>query len=64
MRSDNMKGQRPGGAPPASKPQQAGRVCCETVCDTRLSIYNKSGFCWQHQPLVFPNYRGKRLVSS
>jgi hypothetical protein len=63
MRSENVKGHRPGSDPPASKPERVGRVCVDAACDTRLSIYNKSGFCWQHQPLIFPNYRGKRLVN-
>ena len=63
MRSENVKGHRPGNDPPASKPERVGRICREAPCDTRLSIYNKSGFCWQHQPLIFPNYRGKRLAS-
>jgi hypothetical protein len=64
LRSDNVKGHRPGNDPPPSKVERVGRICTEGGCDTRLSIYNKSGFCWQHQPLIFPNYRGKRLVSS
>ncbi|HKE98970.1 MAG TPA: hypothetical protein VKG45_08580 [Actinomycetes bacterium] len=64
MRSENVKGHRPGSDPPPSRPQRVGRVCLSTDCDTRLSIYNKSGFCWLHQPLIFPNYRGKRLVNS
>jgi hypothetical protein len=64
MRSENVKGHRPGNDPPPSKVERVGRVCREPDCDTRLSIYNKSGFCWQHQPLIFPNYRGKRLASS
>ncbi len=64
MRSDNVKGHRPGNDPPPSKVERVGRVCSDGGCDTRLSIYNKTGVCWQHQPLIFPNYRGKRLVSS
>jgi hypothetical protein len=63
MRSDNVKGHRPGNDPPPTKVERVGRVCRENDCDTRLSIYNKTGFCWQHQPLIFPNYRGKRLAS-
>jgi hypothetical protein len=63
MRSENVKGHRPGSDPPATKVERVGRICNEKECDTRLSIYNKSGMCWQHQPLIFPNYRGKRLAS-
>ena len=28
----------------------AGRACDADGCDTRLSIYNGSTFCWQHAP--------------
>ena len=63
MRAENVKGHRPGNDPPPSKIERVGRICRETECDTRLSIYNKSGFCWQHQPLIFPNYRGRALKS-
>ena len=63
MRSDNVKGHRPGSDPPPSKVERVGRICREPDCDTRLSIYNKTGMCWQHQPLIFPNYRGKRLAN-
>ena len=64
MRSENLKGHRPENDPRPSKVERIGRVCREPDCDTRLSIYNKSSFCWRHQPLTFPNYRGKRLASS
>jgi hypothetical protein len=57
------EGHRPGSDPPPSKVERVGRVCREPDCDTRLSIYNKTGMCWQHQPLIFPNYRGKRLAN-
>jgi hypothetical protein len=63
MRSENVKGRRPGNDPPPSKAERVGRICDHKDCDTRLSMYNKTGFCWQHQPLIFPNYRGKRLAN-
>jgi hypothetical protein len=37
-------------------------VCSHPGCHTKLSIYNLSDRCWQHAEIVFPNYRGKRLV--
>jgi len=37
-------------------------VCSHPGCRTKLSIYNLSDRCWQHAEIVFPNYRGKRLV--
>ena len=61
MRSDNVKGRRPGNDPPPSKAVGVGRVCREKGCETKLSIYNGSDFCWQHADVTFPNFRGKRL---
>lgn len=56
------KGTRPGHLPPASRTEDQGRVCSDPRCHTKLSIYNLSERCWQHADIVFPNYRGKRLV--
>ena len=39
---------------------QGGRVCESEGCATRLSIYNKSPFCWVHEPVKFHLARGKR----
>jgi hypothetical protein len=57
-----MKGSRPGKLPPLSQTSGAGRVCSAPGCETKLSIYNLDPTCWQHADLVFPNYRGKRLL--
>jgi hypothetical protein len=56
-----MKGSRPGKLPPLSQTRDTRRTCLAPECDTKLSMYNMSGSCWQHTDLVFPNYRGKRL---
>jgi len=53
------------GAPvrPLPRPNRvwgAGRVCVEEGCSTKLSIYNKSTLCWQHEPLHYQLARGKR----
>ncbi|MGI9603799.1 MAG: hypothetical protein ACR2QE_18085 [Acidimicrobiales bacterium] len=37
----------------------AGRVCLESDCQTRLSIYNDLEFCSLHAPMVVPRMRGK-----
>ena len=29
---------------------RTGRVCEDLQCDTVLSVYNPSTFCWQHEP--------------
>jgi hypothetical protein len=48
--------------PRPSRQASAGRTCEEAGCQTRLSIYNPKGRCWQHTEIVFPNYRGRRLA--
>jgi len=57
-----MKGSRPGRLPPPSQTTHQGRTCAAPGCATKLSIYNLGSTCWQHADIVFPNYRGKRLV--
>ncbi len=57
-----MKGTRPGHLPPPSRQGEEGRVCAESGCETRLSVYNPGRHCWQHADITFPNYRGKRLA--
>ena len=37
-----------------------GRVCAEPGCGTKLSIYNKWKYCWQHEPVNSYVPRGKR----
>ncbi len=38
----------------------AGRECDADGCDTRLSIYNGSTLCWQHEPARIRLPRGQR----
>ncbi len=38
-----------------------GRVCGESGCETRLSVYNDQDFCSLHAPMVVPRMRGKVL---
>ena len=40
-----------------------GRSCDEPGCLTRLSIYNRSKFCWQHEPVRSYVPRGRRKPS-
>jgi hypothetical protein len=40
-----------------------GRVCSEPGCGTALSIYNKSRYCYLHQPLVTPRTRGRKHIA-
>ena len=38
-----------------------GRVCKEPGCATRLSMYNKGKFCYQHEPKAAPRTRGRKI---
>jgi hypothetical protein len=47
--------------PSAPTPQLSptGRVCVESDCETRLSIYNPNEFCAWHQPMIFERMRAE-----
>lgn len=38
----------PLGRPP--RRYAAGRICVVEECETVLSVYNRSAFCWSHDP--------------
>jgi hypothetical protein len=40
----------------------SGRICREPGCTTRLSIYNNGKFCYQHEPMIVPRTRGKKIA--
>jgi hypothetical protein len=44
-----------------SKAYGRGRVCQEPGCETRLSQYNNGKFCAQHEPMVVPRTRGRKI---
>jgi hypothetical protein len=53
------------GAPVRSLPRRnrqwsAGRVCAEDGCITRLSRYNRSKYCWSHEPIHYYVARGRK----
>jgi hypothetical protein len=50
----------PRGRAPKSFP--TGRVCAETDCSTRLSMYNRKDTCFRHSPIRFPRTRGRTKV--
>jgi hypothetical protein len=60
--SDNqvVRGSRPRELPRPNRTYARGRVCAHEGCDTRISIYNKSPYCWAHAPLKYPLVRGER----
>jgi hypothetical protein len=37
-----------------------GRQCAEPGCITRISIYNRSKYCWTHEPLHYYIARGRK----
>lgn len=46
--------------PRANRTYGPGRVCGVEGCSTKLSIYNKGNYCWQHEPVHTYVARGKR----
>jgi hypothetical protein len=38
------------------------RVCGESGCKTRLSIYNRGKYCYQHEPMAVPRTRGRKIA--
>lgn len=39
-----------------------GRVCRESGCETRLSLYNPGKYCSLHEPMTVPRTRGKKIA--
>jgi len=56
----DFRGARVRETPRRNQTYASGRTCEEAGCDTRLSIYNRSDFCWQHEPVRAYVARGKR----
>ena len=46
--------------PAANRTYGKGRVCAAEGCDTRISIYNGSKLCWQHEPARIRLPHGQR----
>ena len=46
--------------PKRNRTYPAGRVCGHPGCGTRLSVYNKSNLCWQHEPVRPYFERGRK----
>jgi hypothetical protein len=46
--------------PKANRTYAPGRTCAAEGCTTRLSMYNKWDYCWQHEPVHEFISRGKR----
>jgi len=60
MTEDRFRGATVRTLPKANRTYGNGRVCEEPGCETKLSVYNKWKFCWQHEPVHTYIPRGKR----
>ena len=60
MADESFRGQSVRTLPRANKRYQADRTCATPGCRTKLSIYNKWDYCWQHEPVHTYVARGKR----
>jgi hypothetical protein len=60
MIDDRFRGESVRTLPRANKKYTAGRVCATVGCETKLSMYNKWQYCWQHEPVHSYVPRGKR----
>ena len=47
----DYRGTRVRELPRRNRTYPPGRVCAELGCGTRLSVYNRSDRCWQHEPV-------------
>ena len=56
----NLRGEHAHALPRANRVYSTGRVCAHEGCETRLSMYNKSKLCWQHEPLRYDVLRGRK----
>jgi hypothetical protein len=59
MAEESFRGQTVRSLPRANKRYQADRSCAAPGCHTKLSIYNKWDYCWQHEPVHTYIARGK-----
>jgi hypothetical protein len=60
MSESAYRGARVRELPRANRTYSGDRVCAAEGCSTKLSIYNKWTFCWQHEPVHEYISRGKR----
>jgi hypothetical protein len=51
VQREGLHGELVRSLPAPSRTYRKGRVCAAQGCDARLSIYNASRLCWQHEPM-------------
>jgi len=49
--------------PPRNRVWSSGRRCAEQGCITQISIYNRSRYCWAHEPLHYYVARGRKKAA-
>lgn len=64
MAEERYRGARIRPLPRPNRRYQEGRVCAQSGCETKLSIYSKWKYCWQHEPVHTYVPRGKRKRTS
>ena len=64
MSDERFRGASVRNLPRPNKVYEAGRVCADPGCETKLSIYSKWKYCWQHEPVHSYVPRGKRKSRS
>jgi hypothetical protein len=60
MQDERFRGATVRTLPKANTTYESGRVCADPSCGTKLSMYNKWKYCWQHEPVHSYIPRGKR----
>ena len=60
MADTSYKGARVRELDKPNRTYEKDRTCSADGCATKLSIYNKWDYCWQHEPVHSYVPRGKR----
>jgi hypothetical protein len=56
----SLRGESVRALPRKNRTWAGGRACAESGCPTRLSIYNRSKYCWAHAPTSYYVPRGRK----
>jgi hypothetical protein len=56
----SLKGSTVRSLPRPNRVWAEGRECSAEGCITKLSIYNRSKFCWAHEPVHYYIARGRK----
>lgn len=56
----SLRGSTVRALPRRNRVWEADRVCAEEDCITKISIYNRSKFCWAHEPIHYYIARGRK----